>query len=837
MKKKTLKKGVRGFLHILQHILIVVAAVSILIVLTGSSVMIKGVDGNYSYSMDADEKGKVYEDSMLFNHIFGRGIADVARMGAVGSQMETNEKFDGNKAIDVTTFYYRYDTLPDKYITAKYRLEDLIKWAQYGFEIEDRGFTGEQVNEFLNDKTIYTQINYDMGNLQGGIVTPFNSNIVEQSDAYSVSANELIDGESFYRDDTTASILYNRYQTIDGKNIEDYAATWNDYYQLCEYVKTAATDLNDNYQEYLKYNKFYRTDHSNIRYYIIKTIGDREEIYSNLEETALSENELTKMFKGYGKYLYFSPTDMVYHTNTLLSEDTVRHVFNSYEYAYPETIKVWVGVDTSFPVNDVYIQGLEGYTSYVPYYWQFLGFAAAAIILYLLLYLYLTYVEGRVTDEEGNTTIALRRIDKIPTELFVLGTILLIGGIIIALTYVFDSMSFEYYYRTWFKVAAAIIVLICELLFTGFYYSIVRRLKADDLWAGSITCKGIAKGKVVAWNLYDNGSVIIKTWGIYAVFLIINLGLTFLGWKGVIIALFLDAAFGVLIYRNAKDRQRITAGIEKIKEGDLKYKVDEDGLHGDNLVLAQSVNSIGEGIRSAVETSMKDERMKADLITNVSHDIKTPLTSIINYIDLIKRENIENEKVRNYVDVLDSKSQRLKQLTDDLVEASKISSGNITLEWERINLVELVNQTLGEFSEKFDQKMLTPVLNTAAGNMYIEADSRRIWRVVENLFNNIFKYTLEGTRVYMDMAEAMDESGKKQVIFSIKNISAQPLNINSDELTERFIRGDVARSTEGSGLGLSIAKNLTEAQNGKFEIQLDGDLFKVILTFPLLEDV
>ncbi|HBA69292.1 MAG TPA: sensor histidine kinase, partial [Lachnospiraceae bacterium] len=177
----------------------------------------------------------------------------------------------------------------------------------------------------------------------------------------------------------------------------------------------------------------------------------------------------------------------------------------------------------------------------------------------------------------------------------------------------------------------------------------------------------------------------------------------------------------------------------------------------------------------------------------------------------------------------------LKQLTDDLVEASKISSGNISLHWEVINLVELVNQTLGEFSEKFEQKRLTPMIQCADSQMYIEADSRRIWRVVENLFNNIVKYAMEGTRVYIDMAELKREDGNRYVEFSLKNISAQPLNINADELTERFIRGDVARSTEGSGLGLSIAKNLTEAQKGTFEIILDGDLFKVVLTFALLD--
>ena len=231
---------------------------------------------------------------------------------------------------------------------------------------------------------------------------------------------------------------------------------------------------------------------------------------------------------------------------------------------------------------------------------------------------------------------------------------------------------------------------------------------------------------------------------------------------------------------------------------------------------------------------MKDERMKADLITNVSHDIKTPLTSIINYVDLIKRENVENPKVQEYIEILDIKSQRLKQLTDDLVEASKISSGNIILKWEAINLVELLNQSIGEFSDKFEEKKLTPIIRSTKSALMIEADSRRIWRVIENLFNNIFKYALSGTRVYIDLQETNIDT-EKQVILSILNISANPIKVDTEELTERFIRGDESRTTEGSGLGLSIAKNLTEVQKGKFEIFVDGDLFKVVLAFPLIE--
>lgn len=328
----------------------------------------------------------------------------------------------------------------------------------------------------------------------------------------------------------------------------------------------------------------------------------------------------------------------------------------------------------------------------------------------------------------------------------------------------------------------------------------------------------------------DNGNVIIRTWIPYILFLIVNGLLFMVGVPGIILAVLMDIYVGFMLYRSNLDRQDIVKGIRKIRDGNVNYKVDTSHLHGDNIILAEAVNSIGDGIEKAVSISMKDEKMKADLITNVSHDIKTPLTSIINYVDLIKREDIQDPKIRGYVEVLDEKSQRLKQLTVDLVEASKISSGNISLTLERINFVELINQTIGEFYEKFEQKGLHPVFKPQENEIYIMADSRHLWRVIENLLNNVFKYALENTRVYMDL-DLRDDNGTEKVVFSIKNISANELNINADELTERFIRGDVSRSTEGSGLGLSIAKSLTVAQNGTFNIVLDGDLFKAILEF------
>ena len=272
---------------------------------------------------------------------------------------------------------------------------------------------------------------------------------------------------------------------------------------------------------------------------------------------------------------------------------------------------------------------------------------------------------------------------------------------------------------------------------------------------------------------------------------------------------------------------RIRCAAKAIANGDFSQPVDTSRLmlffrkHGEDL------NNVSNGIEAAVSEKMKSERFRTELITNVSHDIKTPLTSIINYVDLLKRLKITEEPARSYIEVLDSKSQRLKQLTDDLVEASKISSGNIVLNLEQLNLTELLNQAVGEFSDRIEEKKLQVIFdgNDVAGMIY--ADSRRMWRIIENLFQNICKYALEGTRVYLEM-----QVKDGRVIASLKNISDRPMNLKGEELSERFIRGDASRTTEGSGLGLYIAKNLTKAQHGEFQIQLDGDLFKIILDFP-----
>ena len=285
----------------------------------------------------------------------------------------------------------------------------------------------------------------------------------------------------------------------------------------------------------------------------------------------------------------------------------------------------------------------------------------------------------------------------------------------------------------------------------------------------------------------------------------------------------------LLLYRNEAETEKIAQGIYRMAEGDTGYKIDTAGFSGKGGTVAETLNNLGDGLETALQEQVKSERLKADLITNVSHDIKTPLTSIINYVDLLKREQIPNEKVQRYLEILDQKSQRLKNLTEDLVEASKASSGNLKLDIQDIDLVELVQQTNGEFEEKFQLRHLELVSSLPDRSIFIAADGRRLWRVLENLYNNAFKYAMENSRVYVDLVQEGD-----RVAFIIKNVSASPLNISPDELTERFVRGDVARTTEGSGLGLSIAKDLTRLQNGVLEITIDGDLFKVQVSFPVI---
>lgn len=276
-----------------------------------------------------------------------------------------------------------------------------------------------------------------------------------------------------------------------------------------------------------------------------------------------------------------------------------------------------------------------------------------------------------------------------------------------------------------------------------------------------------------------------------------------------------------------KGWQSIRKGGKALAEGNLNYVTDTEHIPWDLRGLGVDLNAISKGMQKAVDQRIRSDRFRTELITNVSHDLKTPLTSIINYVDLLKKRNLADETARNYLEVLDRKSQRLKTLTEDLVEASKASAGVLPVERQRLETCQLVEQALGEYAEKLTAAQLTVVTRYPKEGAFILADGRHLWRILDNLLSNCAKYAMPGTRVYVDVVR---KDG--QVLLAVKNISADPLNLPAEELLQRFVRGDDARTGEGSGLGLSIAQSLTNLQGGKFRLQVDGDLFKACVIFP-----
>lgn len=286
------------------------------------------------------------------------------------------------------------------------------------------------------------------------------------------------------------------------------------------------------------------------------------------------------------------------------------------------------------------------------------------------------------------------------------------------------------------------------------------------------------------------------------------------------------------ISRKAQEQAKIKEALDMMADGQLEMKLDLREFHGQEMEMAEAINRIQAGLKATVEARIRDERMKADLITNVSHDIKTPLTSIVNYVELLRREELENEKANNYIRIIGEKAQRLKTLTEDLVEASKISSGNVKLDIQKIDFLELLYQTGGEFNERFEQRNLTIVTKMPSAPVMIEADGRYLYRAIENLYTNAAKYALEDTKVYVELYVE-----KKQAVFTIKNITKNHIAVSHttyQDLTERFVRGEVSRTTEGSGLGLSIAKNIANLMGGKFKIRIEGELFIAQMVFPVV---
>ncbi len=451
-----------------------------------------------------------------------------------------------------------------------------------------------------------------------------------------------------------------------------------------------------------------------------------------------------------------------------------------------------------------------------------IGLLALFLMALLLLTVYLIYAAGKHPNEEKPVCSP---IEKIPFDLYVLiHGILIVFGILLI-----DLLQYSISDIMFFMVAIVFIVA-AYLLMLSFGMSLAVRIKTRTLWKNTLIFIVTSFLFRKIRSFFRLIPLIWKTVIFIAVYILLDI---FAFW------LLYEAFFAFALIKNilclpivlyiAYSFRKLQKGAEGIEKGGLDQRIDTAHMLFDFRDFGETLNHIGDGLTKAVDERIRSERMKTELITNVSHDIKTPLTSIINYADLLKKERIENETAIGYIEVIDRQAIRLKKLITDLVEASKASTGNIQVNPERCDISVLLQQAAGEYDEKFRSAELVPILRLPEEPICILADGRLLWRVFDNLMGNICKYSLPCTRVYLNAA-----AYGNVCIISFKNISRTELNISADELVERFVRADSSRSTEGNGLGLSIAQSLVELQGGKLEITADGDLFKVNLQFPIL---
>lgn len=588
-----------------------------------------------------------------------------------------------------------------------------------------------------------------------------------------------------------------------------------------------------------------RQQETNVQYLYVDLDG--KHVYSNKKEKESFKDwkRTLEGFRQIGDYIILTKgTEGTACDSTMSgSEETWRHWVEGTLADTPLGMDDYVfavAIDTDLPVQDQLYTQKHTFQKNVRILKQAVGVCIASALLFLASFIWLTLAAGR---GEKRGQVALNFFDKWKTEAAAL-SVLIVWGCLLSFyieTGILGAGVFSEYLDLgpvtggqiqFYTLLIGALVIVTDLFFLWGYLSLVRRCKARTLWKNSILRVLLRQGKRAFLALKDIPRKAAALGMFLAIQTFLGLCLSSSSYGGGLIffCLFLTQAAGVgWIVKVALEYQKIKKGVEKIAGGDIAWQIPDQGLTFDRKTLAKDINRIGEGLDKAVDESLRSERLKTELITNVSHDIKTPLTSIINYVDLLQREQFSDEKIQGYLDILEKKSQQLKTLTEDVVEASKASTGNLKLDLEDLDLVEMILQVNGEFQEKFSQQELELIQRLPEDPVVIRADGRRVWRILENIYQNAYKYAMPRTRVYVSLeAEAL------RAVFTMKNISQQPLDISADELTERFIRGDSARNTQGSGLGLSIAKSLAELQSGEFKLYLDGDLFKVWIAFPLI---
>ena len=543
---------------------------------------------------------------------------------------------------------------------------------------------------------------------------------------------------------------------------------------------------------------------------------------------AISSEEIN-IFKKAPAYLIYQNDDL---TKDPVSSEGVNGSMKNYDNSLEATLddhyNPKLAVYFSFDQNFLTEKGTEfneAKTEIV----KWIPLTAICGLLSLILLILLLVTTGR-KDENGRYII--RKADRIFTELqlLIIGFLFVGGGVMFG-KFTLETVNYGVYFNGNVYatndplylsiVLSALVGLLSAGIGLYFILAVVRNIKAGRFLKNSV----IFIIASALWNglkdFYYGGSVMKKV-------VLITVAVCILS-ATVVLAPVVGALILVFAPKWVKKYEAVKKGVEEVKNGNLTYKIKADG-EGELDELARGINEISEASNIAIQNELKNQRLKTDLISNVSHDLKTPLTSIITYVDLLKREGLDSPDAPKYLEILDQKSIRLKKLTEDLFDAAKASSGAIPVRFERVDMLSLINQGLGEMSDRIELSNLEFKVNADKDKYYVRADGQLLWRVVENLLGNVLKYAQEGSRVYIDLKEQNGKSTSiPNVVMEVKNISKAELNIDADELMERFKRGDESRTTEGSGLGLAIAKDLVRLQNGWFEIKIDGDLFKAIV--------
>lgn len=580
-----------------------------------------------------------------------------------------------------------------------------------------------------------------------------------------------------------------------------------------------------------EYKIYYQTNHTKKKFIYLLVNEESKIAYTNIQQTSKTNTieKLKQVIIANNKYWSISNNQIQTNVERLSEENIVRNedlqkisefsMNKQYYTAFDETVQ---NLDST---SDITLNRAL-YNQTKSLYKYSYSTLIISIIIGSIELIYLIYSLGYVKNKEE---IYLSWLDKIPLEILFFGYFLLFFVEAALLVICLSVISVDVNLCVMLIMLVGYFSVLSALYGAG---TLLKRIKVHTFFKNSVTYRIlkwlVQKYKNVKNTISSNknlgGKIALYFIGIVTVSILIGLIFKEFG-------ILLDIVFWIWCYykimKEVDKFKQIHDATEKIYKGDTNIKLDESLYTGVLKELAIYINDIAGGFSNAIKESLKSERLKTELITNVSHDIKTPLTSIINYVDLLKQENIQNEKAKEYIEVLDNKSQRLKKLIEDLVEASKASSENIKINKEVLNVKELLNQVTGEFEDKFNSRSLNIISKLPEETVYIKADSRYLYRVLENTYSNVAKYAEENTRVYIDCI--LEE--KNTVAIYVKNISKDELNISADELMQRFVRGDKSRNTEGSGLGLSIAKSLTELQDGTFNIYLDGDLFKVAIKF------